>query len=117
MPDKRSYKVEQMEPKNLIWWCNRQSRIDMDPPYQRHGRLWSTADKAYLIDSILNGFDVPKFYVGDFTWGDSPLNKKQVEYSIIDGKQRFEAIFDFFNGDLVLDKDFEYRENPKMSLV
>jgi hypothetical protein len=88
----------------------------MEPPYQRRGRLWSTADKAYLIDSILNGFDIPKIYVADFTWGDSPLNSKRLPYAIIDGKQRFESIFDFFDGTLVLNQDFIYFKNPSLRL-
>ena len=107
MVNKKEYKVEEMEAHTLTWWRNRRSQIDMDPPYQRRGRLWSLTDKAYLIDSILNGFDVPKLYVADFTWGNSPLNKKKLSYAIIDGKQRLEAIFDFFDGSLVLNKDFE----------
>jgi hypothetical protein len=113
---KTNFKVEQIEPHTLTWWRNRRDQIDMEPPYQRRGRLWSSADKAYLIDSILNEFDVPKIYVADFTWGDSPLNRKKLPYAIIDGKQRFEAIFDFFDGELVLNKDFEFRANPSLSL-
>ena len=76
--------VEQMEAHTLTWWRNRQGKIDMEPTYQRRGRLWSPADKAYLIDSILNGFDVPKVYMADFTWGDSPLNRQKMPYAIID---------------------------------
>jgi hypothetical protein len=89
----------------------------MDPTYQRRGRLWSNADKAYLIDSILNGYDIPKFYVADFTWGDSPLNKKKLPYAIIDGKQRFEAIFGFFDGEVVLNDDFVYLQQPELKLA
>jgi len=70
----------------------------MEPPYQRRGRLWSNTDKACLIDSILNWYDVPKLYVADFTWGDSQLNSEQLPYAIIDGKQRLEAIFEVFEG-------------------
>jgi len=113
---KKDFKVGQMEAHTLTWWRNRKDKIDMDPPYQRRGRLWSETDKAYLVDSILNGFDVPKVYIADFTWGDSPLNREKLPYAIIDGKQRFEAIFDFFSGNIVLNKDFEYLENPSMSL-
>lgn len=88
----------------------------MSPSYQRRGRLWSATDKAYLIDSILNGFDVPKIYVADFTWGDSKLNVKRLPYAIIDGKQRFEAIFDFYDGLITLNDDFLYREDPTLRL-
>jgi hypothetical protein len=111
------FKVSQGEIKTLSWWRARRDQIDMAPPYQRRGRLWSSTDKAYLIDSILNGFDVPKLYVADFTWGDSPLNKRRLAYAIIDGKQRFEALFDFYDGKLALNDDFVYRENPSLKLA
>lgn len=111
------FRVTQFEVKTLSWWRNRRGKIDMSPPYQRRGRLWSGTDKAYLIDSIINGFDVPKIYVADFTWGDSKLNKKRLPYAIIDGKQRFEAIFDFYDGSVTLNDDFVYRENPGLKLA
>lgn len=88
----------------------------MDPPYQRRGRLWSTTDKAYLVDSIINGFDVPKLYVADFTYSDSVLNKKKLPYAIIDGKQRFEAIFDFFDGKITLNRNFVLLDNPALKI-
>jgi uncharacterized protein DUF262 len=113
---KKFLKVAPMEARTLSWWRTRRNRIDMDPPYQRRGRLWSSTDKAYLIDSIINGFDVPKFYIADFSSTDSPLNVKRLPYAIIDGKQRFEAIFDFFDGKVTLNDDFAYLENPDLSL-
>jgi hypothetical protein len=69
-----------------------------------------------LIDSIINGFDVPKIYMADFQLGQSPLNQKRLPYAIIDGKQRFEAIFDFFEGTLTLDEQFKWREDPRLNL-
>jgi hypothetical protein len=111
------FKVTQFEAKTLSWWRARRSKIDMEPPYQRRGRLWSATDKAYLIDSILNGFDVPKLYLADFTWADSALNQKRLPYAIIDGKQRFEAIFDFYDGNITLNDDFVYRELPSLRLA
>lgn len=109
-------KVTPFDAKTLSWWRARADKIDMSPPYQRRGRLWSNTDKAYLIDSIINGFDVPKLYVADFTYADSALNKRQLPYAIIDGKQRFEAIFDFFSGRVTLNHDFVFLENPSLPL-
>lgn len=108
--------IRQFDQKTLSWWRNHRKEIDMNPPYQRKGRLWSASDKAYLIDSILNGFDIPKVYIADFTWGRSKLNIKKLPFAIVDGKQRFEAIFDFFDGNIVLNSDFEYRKNPSLTL-
>lgn len=102
--------------KPLVWWHAHRNSIDMDPPYQRRGRLWSPSDKAYLIDSIINGFDVPKLYLADFQMGESPLNLNKLPYAIIDGKQRLEAIFDFFDGRLVLNSDFRWRADPSLNL-
>jgi hypothetical protein len=113
----KSFRIRIFDPKPLIWWNNKKNSIDMEPPYQRRGRLWAPADKAYLIDSIINGYDIPKLYIADFTWGDSALNNKKLPYAIIDGKQRFEAIFDFFSGDLVLNDDFVYLDNPNIKLA
>lgn len=110
------FQIRQFDQRTLSWWKNRRAEIDMSPPYQRRGRLWSTADKAYLIDSILNGFDIPKIYIADFTWGNSPLNSKRLPYAIIDGKQRFESIWEFFDGTLVLNQDFVYFANPALRL-
>lgn len=113
---KKDFKITAFETKTLTWWRNRRDKIDMEPPYQRRGRLWSDSDKAYLIDSIINEYDVPKLYMADFTWGDSKLNMKRLPYAIIDGKQRLEAIFDFFDGRIVLNKDFVYLEDPSLRL-
>ncbi len=100
----------------LKGWHERRERIDFDPVYQRRAGLWSRADRAYLIDSILNEYDIPKIYVADFRHVDSPLNKAKKMYAIIDGKQRFHAIFDFIDGKLPLADDFVYSRNPSLTL-
>lgn len=105
-------RIAQFEAKTLSWWKTRRASIDMLPEYQRRGRLWSAADKAYLIDSILNGFDIPKLYIADFTYSDSKLNTQRLPYAVIDGKQRFEAIFDFFDGKITLNEDCRLLEQP-----
>jgi len=114
---KKHFKIDVMQAHTLSWWRARRSEIDMAPPYQRRGKLWSLTDKAYLIDSILNGYDIPKLYLADFTWGRSALNKMKLPYAIIDGKQRFEAIFDFYDGKVALNDDFVYLEDKKISLA
>lgn len=59
-----------------------------------------------MIDTILNGFDVPKLYFHKFQ---TPIEQdgKQYEYAIIDGKQRLESIWDFVDGKFALSGDFE----------
>ena len=43
--------------------------------------------------------------------------QKTSAIAIIDGKQRFEAIFDFYDGHVVLNDDFIYREDPSVRLA
>ena len=37
-------------------------------------------------------------------------------YAIIDGKQRLEAIFDFFDGKVVLNEDFELSKDKSLNI-
>jgi hypothetical protein len=111
------FKVRPFEAKTLSWWFGERENIDESPPYQRRGGLWSARDKAYLIDSIINGYDIPKLYIADFTFSNSPLNNARKQYAVIDGRQRIEAIFDFFTGQLTLAPDFLYDADPGLKLA
>lgn len=111
------FTVRQYEARTLSWWADQRETINFDPPYQRRGGLWSVDDKQFLIDSILNQYDIPKLYIADFTFGPSPLNTKSTQYAVIDGKQRFEAILDFVDGIIVLGKGFTLSSDPSLSLA
>jgi hypothetical protein len=110
------FKIENLASKPLQWWISQRVKIDMNPPFQRQGRLWSRGDKSFLIDSILNEYDIPKIYIADFTYGNVILNKSGLPYAIIDGKQRLEAIFDFYSGKVTLDEEFVYQQNHNLKL-
>ena len=71
------------------------SRIEVDDEFQR-GLVWSPAQQALLIDSILRGFDVPKIFLRKLPDGSPSL------FSVIDGKQRLTAIWRFLNDELPL---------------
>ncbi|MDH2333872.1 DUF262 domain-containing protein [Paenibacillus polymyxa] len=86
---------------SILDWYRRKEQIDFDPPYQRVSGLWDVNARQLFIDSIINGYDVPKFYVHK-PWN---LNDKYL-YSIIDGKQRLQCIFDFIENKFPLSKDF-----------
>lgn len=110
------FEVNTFDPKTLAWWFDERENIDFDPPYQRRGNIWSEFDKQFLLDSILNGYDIPKIYVADFSFGNSSLNRSGKQFAIIDGKQRLNAIFDFFDGRLVLAKNFVWSRDPNLRL-
>ena len=37
-------------------------RFDLEPLYQRQSEVWGEEKRQLFIDSLLNGFDVPKLY-------------------------------------------------------
>jgi hypothetical protein len=105
-------------------WLKQRPTLQLSPVYQRRGSLWKPDAKALLIDSILNGYDIPKFYVADLAHID-PFEHSLVglekgapaRYAVIDGRQRFESIFDFYDGRLRLSSAFVLEESPLIPLA
>ncbi|EGQ7938454.1 DUF262 domain-containing protein [Vibrio vulnificus] len=110
------FKVQSHTTRTLSWWFKQSEKIDFEPSYQRKGNLWGDRDKAYLIDSIVNGFDIPKIYLADFTIVNSQLNEKNLSYAVIDGRQRLESIFAFMSDKIALNQDFIYYANPSIKV-
>jgi hypothetical protein len=79
-----------------------QRKIDVNPVYQREGGVWSVEKKQLFIDSLLNGFDIPKLYFNELAQG-GPY-----DFAIIDGKQRVTTILSFMNNEFSLASDFAY---------
>jgi hypothetical protein len=77
--------------------CGIKNRIDTNPDFQRPP-VWSRSQKQLLIDSILRGYDIPKFY-----WRKTGSNPDK--YDVVDGQQRLRAIFEFHTGGFALPKD------------
>lgn len=65
------------------------------PEWQR-GKVWDVAKKQQLIDSILRGWRLPKFYF---------VKAAEDEYEVVDGQQRLTAIYEFFANELPLQED------------
>lgn len=66
--------------------------IDLFPHYQRRDR-WNSEKQSALIESFLLNVPIPPVYLSEDNYG---------EYSVIDGKQRITAIYEFLNGNLKL---------------
>lgn len=82
--------------------------INISPDYQRQGGVWDLAKKQLLIDSILNDYDIPKLYFHKLNPQQKRDSEQDFDFAIIDGRQRIEAIWEFIDGELTLDSDFEY---------
>lgn len=108
------FKVVLHESRTTEWWFEqfRAERLNLDPSFQRRSELWSKFKRAHLIDSVLNGYDVPKFYVADFTLGRSSLNVVHRPYAVVDGKQRFNALFSFLLDALAINTSSILEEDP-----
>jgi len=64
------------------------------PDWQRQ-EVWDRPKKQQLIDSILRGWRLPKFYF--LKVSDDPE-----QYEVVDGQQRLAAIYEFFDNQLPL---------------
>jgi hypothetical protein len=69
----------------------RRDRYDI-PEWQR-GEVWDDERKQALLDSILRGWKLPKFYF---------LKISADDYEVVDGQQRLTAIYEFFGNTLPL---------------
>ena len=88
---------------NAIWkeW---DKILDVNPEYQRLGGIWEEEKKQKLIDSIINGMDIPKLYVHRL----NKIDEFGHELAVVDGKQRIEAIRGFMDDEFPLASDFKY---------
>jgi len=74
--------------------------LDLAPEYQR-GPVWTKSRQSLLIDSMLKGYDIPKFYVR--------LTQSEKEtYEVVDGLQRLTSMLNYVNGDFRLPKTSTY---------
>ena len=69
----------------------RRDRIEM-PEFQRE-EVWTEEQKRRLIDTVLRGWHLPKFYFRKVDDG---------AFECVDGQQRLAAVFEFYDGNLKL---------------
>lgn len=111
-----AFQTLQMPTQTLTTWWEESSDIDMEPVYQRKGHVWSLSMKQNLVDTVLNGFDIPKFYMANFILLNSELNQSGKKFAVIDGKQRLLALFGFFAGEFTLSHTFVYNDDTSLEL-
>jgi len=81
----------------LYTLCQMKNNIEVRPAFQRE-LVWKKQTKQLLIDTILRGYDVPKFY-----WEETDKD----QFAVIDGQQRVTTIWDFKEDKFPLSKDAE----------
>ncbi len=88
--------------------------LDFTPAYQREGGIWSRQTRSRLIDSIINGLDVPKLYFERARARHTTGEGRTIQYSVLDGKQRLESIAEYVSDDLPLPSDFRFYEDDNV---
>jgi uncharacterized protein with ParB-like and HNH nuclease domain len=68
-------------------------RNQYEIPECQRGEVWSDGRQEELIDSILRGWKLPKFYF---------LKVNDDQFEVVDGQQRLSAIYEFFGNELEL---------------
>jgi hypothetical protein len=73
--------------------------LDIAPNFQRHA-VWTSLQKSYLIDTVLNGLPIPEIYMQD------PVSVDGTEkHIVVDGQQRIRSVLEFIEDSLVLEGD------------
>lgn len=81
---------------DIIEWYRKKDLV-VNRRFQR-GKVWSSAAKTYLIDTILHGLPIPKVY---FRTSVDPTTQT-AKREIVDGQQRVTAIVEFANDEFRL---------------
>jgi len=71
----------------FVWWFE-QGKLNLEPAFQRNS-VWSPRDRRKFIESIFQHYPVPSVFLYKRETTDG------VEYDVLDGKQRLEAILAF----------------------
>lgn len=104
---KSPFRISPLTESSILYIYSEKDVIQIDPSYQRMSDIWPLEKRQLLIDSILNGFDIPKIYFHEFT---HPyiVEERSYRYAIIDGKQRLQSIWSFINDEFPLHSDYKY---------
>ncbi|WP_217201699.1 DUF262 domain-containing protein [Streptomyces buecherae] len=109
------FSIAPLRNSSVAYIYQQRPQIEMDPVYQRQGGIWSVDKQQLLIDSLINGFDVPKIYFHEFA-ARKTVDGNRLRYAIIDGKQRLQAIWEFLDGKFPLAEDFKYFEDSQVAV-
>ena len=96
---------------NILDVYAERTSIHLFPVYQRISGVWDIRKRRLLIDSIVNGIDLPKIYFHELDPPTADRHGNLQRYAVVDGKQRLESIFEFLEGDLRLPNDFRLFED------
>lgn len=71
----------------------RERKIIANRDYQRSSAIWPPAARSHLVDTIINGYPVPKIILNQIT----DIATRSTRKEIVDGQQRSRVLQDFFD--------------------
>lgn len=86
----------------ITWFLdlNRNSQLDLDPPYQRKS-VWTLKDRKFFLDTIFRNYPAPPIFIH------RTVNENgYTTYHVVDGKQRLETILSFHENKIAIASDF-----------
>lgn len=110
------FRISYLSKSTILVMYNHRDEIQIDPEYQRQSDIWGLDKRQLLVDSVINGYDIPKIYFHEF-YPAKIVNGRKYRYAIIDGKQRLNALWDFIDGEFALSDGFEYYKDPSVKLA
>jgi len=99
--------INKMTISSVLYLYTDRDTFFLTPEYQRQSDIWNLEKRQLLVDSIINGYDIPKLYFHKYP-KPKVIKGKQYTHAIIDGKQRLESIWGYISGDFPLSGDAEY---------
>jgi hypothetical protein len=90
--------------RTLLGWLRAYEggELNLEPSCRAVSRAWSEEERSLLVDSVLRGWDVPKLYLLDFTYGVPALSEGRQPYAVVDGGRRLETFFAYFRDGFAL---------------
>src|SRR5690606_31539541 len=86
----------------ITWFLDlyNNKQIELNPPYQRKS-VWSTKDRKFFLDTIFRNYPVPPIFIHR-----EVDDAGKTTYNVVDGKQRLETIFMFYENRISVDSKF-----------
>jgi hypothetical protein len=96
-------------PISWLYYLHTGGRLDLSPEAYQRGSVWTLSQRQLLIDSILFGIDIPKFYLRRV------VDRQPIEYEVVDGQQRLRSFFSFMNNEFGLADDSDPLEQEELA--
>jgi hypothetical protein len=86
---------------DVSWFLDirRSGQLELSPPYQRRS-VWTPRDRRFFLDTIFHDYPSPPLFLH------KQMDDGAPRYAVVDGKQRLETVFMFFDGKLRLPENF-----------